>query len=107
MIDKFHVILWIYYLHIMQGWISPAKPERIIDIPHRIDSEPLKFDVSVFEAVIRKIKPKDLQVFVVSITGVMRSGKSFLLKMMKLYLDYYEWVSIKFHTLTLYRNTFT
>ena len=83
----------------VQEWISSAKPERIIDIPLKIDKEPLKFDVSVFESVIKKIKPKDLPVFVVSITGVMRSGKSFLLNLMKLYLDYYEGVSINSHIL--------
>ena len=68
-----------------------ARPEKIVDIPVHSDGSSVEFDVSVFESVIKQVK--DLPVFVVSITGVMRSGKSFLFNMMKLYLEYYIKVS--------------
>ena len=44
----------------------------------------------MFEGVINNGGAEGLPVFIVSITGVLRSGKSFLLNLMKLYLDYYE-----------------
>ena len=74
--------------------MSKSKPELIINIPSDIDKEHPTFDTKAFNSIIKKGKAEDLPVFVVSITGVLRSGKSFLLNLMKIYLDYYIKVTI-------------
>ena len=66
---------------------------RIIKIPFDIDKERPQFDLPAFDSVIQQADAEDRPVFVVSITGVLRSGKSFILNLMKIYLDYYENVS--------------
>ena len=62
---------------------------KIIDIPEDIDKKPPTFLLPVFERVITEGDATEHPIFIVSITGVLRSGKSFLLHLMKLYLDYY------------------
>ena len=74
----------------LQDWISPAKPEMIVNIPYKSDSKRPTFNINVFDNIIRGGKVEDLPVFIVCIKGVLRSGKSFLLNLMKIFLDYYK-----------------
>jgi len=53
------------------------------------------FQIQEVEALINADDAiREKKFFLVSITGVYRSGKSFLLNLMQTYLDYYQKVSI-------------
>ena len=69
---------------------APTKPELIATF----DNDQPKLKVHVLEEMIEKAKAKDKQVVVISITGVFRSGKSFLLNLLEIYLEYYYKVDI-------------
>ena len=69
---------------------APTKPELIATF----ENDRSKLRVHVLEEMIKKAKAKDKQVVVISITGVFRSGKSFLLNLLETYLEYYSKVNI-------------
>ena len=69
---------------------APTKPELIATF----DNDRPKLRVHVLEEMIKKAKAKDKQVVVIGITGVFRSGKSFLLNLLETYLEYYSKVNI-------------
>ena len=69
---------------------APTKPELIATF----ENDRSKLRVHVLEDMIKKAKAKDKQVVVISITGVFRSGKSFLLNLLETYLEYYSKVNI-------------
>lgn len=77
----------------MKDWIIPAKPTAIIKFPDDVEAGTPEFLVKEFKNVIDRGNAQDIPVFIVSITGVLRSGKSFILNLMKTYLDYYHFVS--------------
>ena len=71
---------------------APTKPELIATF----ENDRSKLRVHVLEEMIKKAKAKDKQVVVISITGVFRSGKSFLLNLLETYLEYYSKVDVFF-----------
>ena len=51
---------------------------------------------SALKKMIDKAKAMDKEVFVICITGVSRSGKSFLLNLLQIYLEHYSKVNVNF-----------
>jgi len=70
----------------------------LIRFPNKEDIEegdPPIFHVEEVERLINaNVAFREKKFFLVSITGVYRSGKSFLLNLMQTYLDHYQGVSI-------------
>ncbi|KAF6033677.1 hypothetical protein EB796_008013 [Bugula neritina] len=74
-----------------QHFIDPdAKPVEIVTFPEDIENGAPTFLLKRFRSILEKQGAKKLPVFIISITGVFRSGKSFLLNLMKTYLEYYS-----------------
>jgi len=78
--------------------IRPDHSSLLIRFPNKKDigegDIPI-FRVQELEALINADEAiREKKFFLVSITGVYRSGKSFLLNLMQTYLDYYQKVSI-------------
>jgi len=74
-----------------------AEPSLLISLPNKDDigegDTPI-FQVKEVERLINaNDEIKEKKFFLVSITGVYRSGKSFLLNLMQTYLDHYQKVS--------------
>ena len=65
---------------------TSTKPELVA----KFDEDRTKLKANVLEEMIKNAKAKDKQVVVISITGVFRSGKSFLLNLLETYLEYYS-----------------
>ncbi|KAF6034849.1 ATL1 [Bugula neritina] len=77
-----------------QGMIRPDHSSLLIRFPNKKDigegDIPI-FRVQELEALINADEAiREKKFFLVSITGVYRSGKSFLLNLMQTYLDYYQ-----------------
>jgi len=77
--------------------IKPDHSSLLIKFPNNEDigeGDPPIFQVQELESLINADEAiKKKKFFLVSITGVYRSGKSFLLNLMQTYLDYYQKVS--------------
>ncbi|XP_067943064.1 atlastin-3-like [Watersipora subatra] len=64
-----------------------SKPQAII----QLTKQGPQYDIPVFKQLLKQVPGnKDTKVHVISISGKYRSGKSFLLNLFKIYLDYYS-----------------
>ncbi|XP_067943072.1 atlastin-3-like [Watersipora subatra] len=64
-----------------------SKPQAII----QLTKQGPQYDIAVFKQLLKQVPGnKDTKVHVISISGKYRSGKSFLLNLFKIYLDYYS-----------------
>ncbi|XP_067943066.1 guanylate-binding protein 4-like [Watersipora subatra] len=63
------------------------KPEAIIKLAEKVPH----YDLRMLEQLLNQVPGnKDTKVYVISISGKYRSGKSFLFNLFKIYLDYYS-----------------
>lgn len=70
-------------------WLSDAKPVQLIQLPNEQGADNATFFVQQLADILKNGDAENLPVYIVSITGVFRSGKSFAVNLMKTYLDYY------------------
>ena len=69
-----------------------TKFERIVEF----DKERLKPKCDVLRKLIVKAKAMEKEVFIIGITGASRSGKSFFLNLLQIYLEHYYKVNASF-----------
>ena len=63
---------------------SLTEPKMVVDF----EGENAIYKTQTLEDLIYAAEAEDTQVYIISITGVFRTGKSFFLSLFKTYLDY-------------------
>ena len=77
---------------------TKRKFERVVTF----NQDRLKLKSDVLEKMISKAKATNEEVAVISITGLYRSGKSFLLNLFQIYLEYHSEVNANFINRSMY-----